>query len=481
MRLARVRLTWVRLPLVRLLTWTGPILPGYRPGRLPGPGVPDALAELALGELALGELALGELALPLVGRPAGSRLRSGGLPGTRVAGTWPAAWPAARSRCPALSLLGSRGLPGASNPRVGAVPGARRLPAACRAGASAARCLPRGPVWARRGIRGLPGSGTSHVRTERSPASRPVRSLLRPGGLPGAGAPRVLAELAGHLRAARLSGAVRVGVAVRPDIRHLTGRRAVRPGAWRLTLAERILTELTLAGRPWPLVLTELTLAGLLPGSELTLPVAGWSLLRFSPPVSGLSRRPRLFVTVGILLWPRSLAGTRPARAGLAWPGRPGGVLSRTALGLTLGGRHGTRRTGPLLSGLVSRLLPAASRSRWPPGRGAALRRSRPALCGPGVGPGLPGEVLSLIPRFLRISGRLRRRTSRTLTWSRCVRVGPRPLRVVGPRRARPAWWCRARLARTLLARGSLPGAGAGRTCPRAANARHRVLWTLPG
>lgn len=280
-----------------------------------------------------------------------------------------------------------------------------------------------------------------------------------------------------RLRAAGLPRRVRVGVAVRAgDIRRL----AVRPGHGRLALAERTLAELTLAGRPWPLFPTELA-GSWLSGGELTLPVPGWPLPRFSPPVSGLSRRPRLSVTVGTLLWPRSLPGPWPARTGLAAPGRPAGVLAWTALALA--GRHGARLAGPFLGGLVSRLLPAAFRPRRPPGRRAALRRSRPALRRPGVGPGLPREVLSLVPGLLRIHGPLRPRRGavRTLAGSWCVRVRPGPLCVVGPRGARPARWCRTRLARTLLARGSLPRARAGGTCPRAADARHRVLGTLPG
>jgi hypothetical protein len=322
---------------------------------------------------------------------------------------------------PAWSLLGSGGPPRAGIPLAGAEPGAR-LPAAGRAAARSVRRLPSGPVWPLRGIGGLPGPGTPHVLAERLLAG-PARSLLRSGGLPRSGVPRVLVELPGHLRGARLSGRVRVGVAVLVgDIRRLAGCLPVRPGHGRLAPAERTRTELALtlalAGRPWPLLLTELA-GSRRSGVKLALPVACWPLPRLSLPVSGLAGRPRLAMTVGTLLCPGPLPGTGPARVALAWPGLP--------------------------------------RSRRPPGRRPVLR-SRPALRLPWVGLGLPLEVLflvpvPLVPRDLRARGAV----GRTLAGPGCVRVRPRPLRVVGPRRAGPARRRRARLARPRLARGSLP------------------------
>jgi hypothetical protein len=82
--------------------------------------------------------------------------------------------------------------------------------------------------------------------------------VLRIGGLPRSGVPRILAELSGRPRAAGVSGRVRVGAAVRAgDVRHPTGRRAVRAGHRRLPLTELPLTELV------ELALTELPLAEL--------------------------------------------------------------------------------------------------------------------------------------------------------------------------------------------------------------------------
>jgi hypothetical protein len=377
-----------------------------------------------------------------------------------------------------LSLLGPGGPPRARIPWVRAEPGAR-LPTGV--GARSVRRLPRGPVRPLRRIRGLPGSGVSRVLGERSLASCPARFLLRPCGLPRSGVPGVLAELPWHLSAARLSGTVRVGVAVRArDIRHLTGGRAVWSGHGRLAPAERILTGLALAGRPWSAPLTELA-GSRLSGGELTLPVVGLPLPGLSLPVSGLAGRPRLSLTIGTLLWPGPLPGTRPARTMLAGPWLPRGVLACTALALAR--RPGARLTWhpggrPLLSGLVSRCLPAASRSRRPPGRRPVLR-SLPAVCLSGVGLGLSGEILPLIPG---IPGHLRPRgvAGRALAWPRCVRVRPWA-RVVETSRARPARWRRARLAGARLAGGSLPRAGAVGSWPWAANARHRVLGTLPG
>jgi hypothetical protein len=415
----------------------------------------------------------------MIGRPAGSRLRSGRLPGARVRD----AWSAARPMSPALSLLGSGSPPRAGIPRVGAESGAG-LPAAGRASARSVRGLPCGPVWPLRRIGRLPGSGAPHVLAERSLAGLPARSLLRSCGLPRSCVPRVLVELPGHLRAAGLPGSVGVGIAVRAgDIRRLAGRLAVGPGRWRLAPAERTRNELALADRPWPLPLTELA-GSRLSGSELALPVAGRPLPRFSLPVSGLAGRPRLFMTVGTLLCPGPLPGTRPARIVLAGPGLlPRGVRAGTGLGLAR--RHCTGLTWytagrPLLSG-VSRWLRVLSRSRRPPGRGPVLR-SRPSLRLPWVGLTLPLEVLFLVPVPL-VPGHLRPRgaVGRTLAGPGCVRVRPRPLRVVGPRGAGPARWRRARLARPRLARGSLPWPVTGWSWPWTANTWHRVLGTLPG
>jgi hypothetical protein len=383
-----------------------------------------------------------------------------------------------------LTLLGPSGPPRSRIPRVRAEPGAR-LPAGVLAGARTVRRLPRGPVRPLRRIRGLPGSGVPRVLAVRSLASCPAGFLLRPRGLPGPGVPRLLAELPWHLSAARLSGAVRVGVAVRArDIRHLTGGLAVRSGHGRLAPAERTLTGLALAGRPRPVSLTELAWSWL-SGGELTLPVAGLPRPRLSLPVAGLAGRPRLSLTMGTLLWPWPLPGTGPARTVLAGPRLPRGVLACTALALA--GWHSARLTWhpggrPLLSGLVSRWLPAASRSRRPPGRRPVLR-SLPAVCLSGVGLGLPGEVLPLIPGLPGIPGPLRPRgvVGLVLAWPWRVRVRPWTLCVVETSRARAARWRRARLAGARLARGSLPRAGAGGPWPWAANARHRVLGTLPG
>ncbi|HEX3388206.1 MAG TPA: hypothetical protein VHT94_04130 [Streptosporangiaceae bacterium] len=136
-----------------------------------------------------------------------------------------------------------------------------------------------------------------------------------------------------------------------------------------------------MAGRPWSAPLTELA-GSRLSGGELTLPVAGWPLPRLSLPVSGLAGRPRLSLPVGTLLWLGPLPGTGPARTLLAGPRLPRGVLACTALALA--GRHSARLTWhpggrPLLRGLVSRWLRAASRSRRPPGRRPVLR-SLPAV-----------------------------------------------------------------------------------------------------
>ena len=239
-----------------------------------------------------------------------------------------------------------------------------------------------------------------------------------------------------------------------------------------------------MAGLAWSAPLTELA-GSRLPGGELALPVACWPLPRLSLPVSGLAGRPRLSLTVGTLLWPGPLPGARPARTVLAWPWLPRGVLARTALALAR--RHGARLTRqpggrPLLRGLVSGWLPAASCSRWPPGRRPVLR-SLPAVCLSWIGLGRPSEVLPLIPGFTWIPWHLRPRgvVGRALAWPRCVRVRPWALRVVETGRARTARWRRARLAWARLARGSLPRAGAGGSWPWAANARYRVLGTLPG
>ena len=61
-------LTWVRLSLIWLLPGACPALPRTGAGRLPGTGIPDALAELLLAELLL------------AGCPAGSLLRACRLP-----------------------------------------------------------------------------------------------------------------------------------------------------------------------------------------------------------------------------------------------------------------------------------------------------------------------------------------------------------------------------------------------------------------
>lgn len=240
---------------------------------------------------------------------------------------------------------------------------------------------------------------------------------------------------------------------------------------------------LTLAGLAWSASVTELA-GSRLPGGELALPVAGWPLPRLSLPVTGLAGRPRLSLTMGTLLWPGPLPVTGPARTRLAGPRLRRGVLACTALALA--GRHSARLTRhpggrPLLRGLVSRWLPAASRSRRPPGRRPVLR-SLPAVCLSGVGLGLPGEVLPLIPGFPWIPGHLRPRgvVGLVLAWPWRVRVRPWTLRVVETTRARPARRRRARLPGARLARGSLPRAGAGGSWPWAADARHRVLGTLP-
>ncbi|MDX6416256.1 MAG: hypothetical protein QOG28_876 [Trebonia sp.] len=465
MRLARIWLARVRLTRVWLLPGTCPALAGNRACRLPGARVPAALTELPLVKLILTEL-------PLALRPAGSwsLLRPGGLPRARVAGAVPAR---SRSRYPALPLLRSRAPPRAVVPRVGAEPGA-------------GRCLPCGPVRPLRRIRGLPGPGVPRVRAGRSLAGRPAGSLLRSGALPQSGVRRVLVELPVHLlRAAGLSGAVRVGVAVRAgDIRHLTGRLAVRPGRGCLARTERSRTERSLAGRPRPLSRPELA-GSLRSGGELTLPVAGWPLPGLPLPVPGLAGRPRLSLPVATLPCLRSLPGTWPARTMLARtvlarPGRLRRVLAGPAL--TLLRWHGSRVAGSS-RGPVSRWRPAASRSRRPPGRRPVVRRALSALCLSREGLGPPGEVLSLIPGLPGIPGHLRPRgaAGRARAWPGRVSVRTRPLRVVEPGRARPARWRRALLARTRLARGSLPRAGTGRSWPWAANTRHRVLGALPG
>ena len=354
------------------------------------------------------------------------------------------------------------------------------------------RRLPGGPVRPRCRARGLPGPGVPRVRAERPLASRPARSLLRPGRLPGPRVPQVLAELPGHLGTAWLSGRVRVCAAVGAgNVRHLPGRRAVRPAHGRLALNER-----PLAGRARSVPGPERP-GPLLPGGELALPVADCPLARLALPVSRLAGRPRLSLPVGILPWPRCLPGTRPASTVLARPRLLRGVLAGRAL--TLAGRRGSRLARsaggrPLLGGLVSRWLPVWPGSRRPPGHRLLVRLSRPALC-------LPGEALSLIslclplawvplPRIpglpwitgpLRPWARVTGLPRRTGAWSWCVRVRLGALRVVEPRRARAARGRWALLARPRLARRTLPRAGARRARPGTANARHRVVGTLPG
>jgi hypothetical protein len=341
------------------------------------------------------------------------------------------------------------------------------------------RRLPGVPVLHRCRARGLPGPGVPRVRAERPLASRPARSRLRSGRVPGPGVPQVLAELPGHLGTAWLSGRVRVCAAVGAgNVRHMTGRRAVRPAHGRLALNERSLARRarSLSGPERP--------RSLLPGGELALPV------------SRLAGRPRLSLPVGILPWPRCLPGTRPASTVLARP-RLRRVLSGRAL--TLAGRHGSRLARyaggrPLLGGLVSRWLPVRPGSRRPPGHWLLVRLSRPALC-------LPGEALSLIPLCLplarvplpRIPGlpwitrplgpwaRVTGLPRRIRAWPWCVHVRSGALRVGEPRRARAARGRWAWLARARLARRTLPRAGSRRARPGTANARHRVVGTLPG
>ena len=173
-------LTWIWLPLVRLLTGTRPALP--RSG-LPRPGVPHTLVELSLARC-----------------PARSGLRARRLPRAGVS--------VARRACgsgrPACSLLGSRGLPGSGVPWVSAIPGARCLPAASVTGGGAVGRL-RGPGR-------LPRPGGPDVRSLLlSLAGCPARRLLRPGCLPGPRVPRIRAELPRHLRTAVLAGPVGIG------------------------------------------------------------------------------------------------------------------------------------------------------------------------------------------------------------------------------------------------------------------------------
>jgi len=357
------------------------------------------------------------------------------------------------------------------------------------------RRLPGGPFLPR--CRGLPGPGVPRVRAERSRASRPARSLLRPGRLPGPRVPQVLAVLPGRLGTAWLSGRVRVRAAVGAgNVRHRPGRRAVRPAHGPLALNERPLARRagSLSGPERP--------RSLLPGGKLAWPVAECPLARLPLPVSRLSGRPRLSLPVGILPGPRCLPGTWPGSTVLARPR----LLCRILAGrtLTLAGRRGSRLARsaggrPLLGGLISRWLPVWPGSRWPPGHRLLVRLSRPALC-------LPGEPLSLIslclislclplawvplPRIpglpwiarpLRPWARVTGLPRRIRAWPWCVRVRLRALRVVEPRRARAARGHRALLARARLSRRPLPRAGAGRARPGTANARHRVVGTLPG
>ncbi len=293
----------------------------------------------------------------------------------------------------------------------------------------------------------------------------------------------------GHLRAAWLSGRVRVRAAVRAgDVRHLAGRRAVRPGH-----------RAPGPGRygpwpygPWPAG------PGPLPGperawsrrsgGELALPVACRPVPGLPVPVSRLAGRPRLSLPVGILPWPGPLPGTWPAGTVLAGPRLLGRVLAWAALDP---GQAAPAPAGPAApvaahswAGLVSRwLLPVRPRSGGHPGG----RLSRPPLR-------LPGRALSLVSRCLPlawvplsripglpcVAGPVRPRgltrgpglPGRTRTLARCVRVRPGALRVVEPRRARAARWrlallARARLARPGACRGRGPvGRGRGRPTP---------------
>jgi hypothetical protein len=354
------------------------------------------------------------------------------------------------------------------------------------------RRLPGGPVLPRCRARGLPGPGVPRVRAERPLASRPARSLLRPGRLPGPRVPRVLTELPGHMGTAWLSRRVRVSAAVGAGhVRRLPGRRTVRPAHGRLALAGRPLASRvrSLSGPERP--------RSLLPGGELALPVAGCPLARLPLPVSRLAGRPRLSLPVGILPWPRCLPGSWPASTVLARPRLLHRVLAGRAL--TLAGRHGSRLARyaggrPLLGGAVSRWLPVWPGSRWPPGHRLLVRLSRAALCLPGealslISLGLPLSRVSLpripglpwITRPLRPWTRVTGLPRRTRAWPGCVHVRPGALRVVEPRRARAARGRWALLARARLPRRTLPRAGTGRARPGTADARHRVAGTLPG
>jgi hypothetical protein len=326
-----VLLTWiwlplVRLPLVWLLTGTCPALPW---SGLPGPCVPDALAELSLARC-----------------PAGSGLRTRRLPRVGV----PVAWRACRAGRPALSLLGSRGLPGSGVPWVSAIPGTRCLPAAGVAGTGAV-----GPL---RGPGGLPRPGGPDVRPLLgSLTGCPARRLLRPGCLPGPRVPRIRAELPRHLRTAVLAGPVGIG--------------QVR------CLGKLPLTVGTVPRRPRSLTRPRLT--GVRPGCELALAVARWPRPRGLLPVSLLAlRRPRLPLTLSFgrpLPGDRSLLSACPAGPVLASPR----LLLLRELSRAAWTRPGW-------------YLPRPLRTGW-----EALRRPWTAGC-------LAAEVLPLVTRDLLVA-----------------------------------------------------------------------------
>jgi hypothetical protein len=217
------------------------------------------------------------------------------------------------------------------------------------------------------------------------------------------------------------------------------------------------------------------------------MPVSGWPLPRTCWPVSRLVGRIRLSLAVGSRPWLRSGPGPGPARPVLARSRLLSPVRAGAAT-LAGTGRHGARAGGrPLLGGLVSGNRPTRPGSRWPARRRPLGRRPRSARC-------LPGEVLSLVPLGLLTAGMPGTRIARIRipaprpggrgaagirTRSRCVRIRSL-LRVVKARRPRAARGRRALLARAGAGAGG-SGAGTGWARPGAANARHRVLGTLPG
>ena len=287
-------------------------------------------------------------------------------------------------RRPGLSLLRARGPPRARYPA-----GWRRIrgpPPASRRSLRAPgrrRRLPRGPVRALRRSAACQDR-CSAVWPRSLPA--PSRSLLRPGGLPGAGVPLVLAELPGHLGAARLPGRVRVARCCTGRRRRASARRALAVRACPLgglAPARTDLTGLALV----PDRARDRARTGLvrLSGGELTRPVArGCPWPGSAWPVPGWPGRPRL-----------SLARRHPALAGAAArhrasPARAGRprLLRRELAGPPWPWPGWYPGGGPLA------WLRRAHRVRW------SLRRlARPAGCLPGGSP-VPGSPVLRCPAW---------------------------------------------------------------------------------